>query len=283
MKNSMRYLLGVFALVLITNFASAQSEFAPVAGSTFTYKVDVDDNNNNVTWAIKKDGTALTAGVDFSNAATDYIITTETATTGEVGFAKATITWGPNLGEGTYVLEFTEIGGSCTTVRTADVILTANTSFDLTAAATETSACNSLNNTASILDQDATTEIQFTVDMEKAASWSIESWKYKFALTPTYADASMPAPSITSVTIDGNPKNATDGKYEDATIPEGTTQRTITVKITGNANKTINVAFAVSEAFAVNGITDTAEGGSDTNNATTSITKLPGSSAIIAN
>ncbi len=269
--------------MLITNMTFAQSEFAPISGSTFTYKVAVDDNTNTVNWAIKKDGTALTVLTDFSSSGDGYIITTEAAAAGEVGYAKATITWGPALAAGTYVLEFSEVSSSCTTFRTADVALTANTSFDLTAAASNATACNALHNLVSVLDASATTQISFTVDMAKAASWTIDSWKYMFTITPTYADASTPAPSIVDVTIGGTTKTATGGFYSDELIPQATTQRTILVNIAGNANKTINIAFAVSSGFAVNGVSTTAEGGSNTNAATTSITKLPSSSAILAN
>jgi hypothetical protein len=271
MKKTLKSLIGLLALVLLTSVVNAQTADKPYAGATYKYKVQADDLTNAITWAVYDGNTPLPIS--------DYTITFAV----DGVFSVATITWGLGLtADNTYTIKYTEEDKTtlCITVRDLDVVYKANNSFDATIAATNASDCNALNNTVSELNDEATTTVSFTVSMKKDDAWTINSWKYKFAVSLTGSGTH----SVSDVRIVGiGGVTELGGKYADSGITAGVT-RTIEVDVLGNANHAITVALQLSDAFAVNGLVNTAETvGGDTNDASTIIDALPAASAITIN
>lgn len=272
MSTIIRSLIGILALVLLTSVVNAQTPDSPYAGSSYTYKVKVDDKTNTITWSVFDGATELTAG-------TDYTITTVFTNDGTNDWSEATIVWGAGLSVKTYTIQYSEEANSCITLRNLDVMLKANNTFDVAIAAQNASDCNALHDEASVLNDDATTDVRFTVTMSKDINWNIDSWKYKFTVTPSYTTGGTP-PTIGNVWVAGSPVSAVAGKYADTGVAGTTLTREIVVRVIGNANKEINVALTLSDAFAVNGTVETAKGGSGANSASTIIKSIPAASAI---
>ncbi|MPQ47601.1 hypothetical protein GCQ56_11365 [Marinifilum sp. N1E240] len=267
MKTLLKSLIGLFSLVLFTNVALAQTADKPLAGATYTYRVQAEDIDNTITWSVYDGTTALTAGTHY------------TITVNKVGVnSEAKITWGLGLvAEHTYTIQYTEEANSCTTVRTLDVVYKTNNSFDVTIAEGNSTQCNALHDLVSNLNDNATTTVTFDVSMTKDAAWTIDTWEYKFAVNLTGAGS----PSVSAVRIGASTLTESGGKYADLGVSVGDT-RTIEVDVTGNANEQVTVELVLSEAFAVNGVTKTAEGTPDTNTntASTIVKALPAASGI---
>jgi len=209
MKNSMRYLLGVFALVLITNFASAQyvdnddtklgDGDNPYVGTEYTYTVTLGAVGNTVEWFVYDTNTEY-AAVTPVVSAKDY-----DKVDGTPGTTVSTkITWNET---GTFYLTYKETStDGCSTFRGVEIKVTEN-SFYLELADDITNVCNGLEgdvlNWTIYKDKtDVPTTLTYTVDVMKDADFDITTWEFDGELVKTSADLSF-------VSVSSNDPDAT--------------------------------------------------------------------------
>jgi hypothetical protein len=274
MKNSMRYLLGVFALVLITNFASAQyvansstslgDGDNPYVGTSYTYTVSSD--GGAIEWLVySADDLAIGNLVDPGASTPAYTISGKTT-------ASASIIWNT---PDTYYLTYKETLAGCSTYRGVVVVVTAN-SFQLDLAA-DNNACNSEE--GNVLDwvtyktkSNVTTPLTFTVNMTKDASFSINSWQFNGAFTlPSGITTGSITSSEGSISVLGDTFTLT-----------GLTSASITITYTASglvtAGGNITLTASNGAAISVSGTTNDNASGDLTQIIT--LNPLPGSSNI---
>lgn len=270
MKNSMRYLLGVFALVLMTNFANAQYVANSVAslgdgdnpyvGTAYTYTVTSD--GGTIEWLVYDDSAMVTA-----SATSDYSLTNGTT-------ASATITWNT---AGTYYLTYKETLNSCSTYRGVVVVVTDN-SFQLDLAA-DGSACNSeegnvLDWTTYETKSDVTTPLTFTVTMSKDATFSIDSWQFDGAF-------SLPTGITTgSITASAGTISVTDDTFSLTDIGSTVTSVEITFNASGLVTAGGGITLTASNGAAISGSVTTDDNAAGDLTQVITLNPLPGASNI---
>lgn len=207
MKKNLTYLIAFAAIMLLSFWAKAQGGLAPFVGSTHVYTVTPESGSNTLAWTVLE-------GAD--GAEYDIISGAETGS--------VTIKW--NIA-GTYTVQFTEtiVATGCATVKTATVVVSANT-FDVTASAAA-AFCNAADGQVNYAGTDATTAIAFTVDMTTANMLFNPNWEITFTLNPGTA-------SLGTVTATGGTLSGT-GPYTLTAIPStgGNGTVDITMDVTG--------------------------------------------------
>jgi hypothetical protein len=269
MKKSMRYLLGVFALVLIANFASAQyvdnsstslgDGDNPYVGTEYTYAVSSD--GGTMEWLVYDDSSMTTA-----SASSAYSLTNGTT-------ASATITWNT---AGTYYLTYKETSADgCSTYRGVVVVVTEN-SFQLDLAA-DSDACNSeegnvLDWTTYETKSDVTTPLTFTVNMTKDDSFSIDSWQFEgtFSL-PTGISTSTITASEGAIVVSGDTFTLT-----------GLTSESVTITYTASGLVTAggDITLTASNGAAISGTVTTDDNGTGDLAQIITLNPLPGATNI---
>ena len=249
MKKLTTCLISFLAILLGSVGAKAQGGFTPLVNSTHVYTVTPENGSNNLLWTVTPAG-----GATINSGTTS---------------ASANITW---TVAGTYTLQFTETNGtSCSTVKTATIVVSSNT-FDVSTSS-PSPTCNSADGQANYSSSSATTSISFTVDMTTGnTSWS-PNWQFSFTLTPS-SGASISNVSASAGTLSGS------GPYTVTAIPStsGAKTMTITMDVTGNIYVQHTVGLAITSAKELTYNTPD----KDTNDwtATQTINAVPNTSAI---
>jgi len=219
MKKTTFYLIALLALMMTSMGAMAQGGLTPLAGSTHTYTITPESGSNTLAWTV--------------SPATGFTINSGAAT------ASVNITW---TVAGTYTLQFTETNGtSCSTVKTATVVVAANT-FDVFTAS-PTATCNAADGQINYSGSSATTSITYTVNMTTGnALWS-PNWEFTFTLTPSVG-TSLASVAASAGTLSGT------GPYTVTAIPSasGAKTMTITMNVTGNIYVQHTVGLAITSA-----------------------------------
>lgn len=219
MKKLTTCLISLLAVLLVSLGAKAQGGLTPLVNSTHVYSVTPENESNNLLWTVTPAG-----GATINSGTTS---------------ASANITW---TLAGTYTLKFTETNGtSCSTVKTATIVVSSNT-FDVSTSS-PSPTCNSAEGQANYGSSSATTSVSFTIDMTTGnTSWS-PNWQFTFSLTPS------PGASISNVSANAGTLSGT-GPYTVTAIPSasGSKTMTITMDVTGAIYSAHTVDFAITSA-----------------------------------
>lgn len=253
MKRTFTYLLTISVFLLISAAAMAQDGLTPYAGSLHTYSVtpDPDSSNKTYLWEISGGGTI--------NGATDG--------------SSINVTWGNT--PGTYTITFTETdeSTSCSTQRTLDVEVIANTFF--LAMAEDAEECH--DSTGAVLSAAASgpTTVYFTVELNKDSDWDIDSWQYDFTVNFSGSDY-----SLQSVSVDGGSDLGTSGSYAGQTVSGTSSTSEIAVELSGPVASGTDVTFTISNGVALSGTTSTPDNGTGDSDQVLTINPLPNTSEI---
>jgi hypothetical protein len=219
MKKITTCLISLLIALLVSVGAKAQGGLTPLVNSTHVYTVTPESGLNNLLWTVNP-----SSGFTINSGATS---------------ASVNITW---TLAGTYTLTFTETNGtSCSTVKTATVIVSSNT-FDVSTSS-PSPTCNSADGQANYGSSSATTSITYTIDMTTGnTAWS-PNWQFTFSLTPS-SGASISNVSASAGTLSGT------GPYTVTAIPSssGSKTMTITMSVTGAIYSAHTVDFAITSA-----------------------------------
>ena len=220
MKTNLTYLIAIAAIMLLSFGAKAQGGLTPLVGSTHVYTVSADDaTNNTLAWTV--------------SPATGYTVNSGVAT------EQVNITW---TAANTYTVTFTETDGTtgCETVKTATVVVSANT-FDVTTS-DPTEVCNAADGQVNYTNADATTAITFTIDMTTAKTGFSPNWEITFTLnggTATIADVAATEGSLSGTgpyTLTGISSTSGDGTVD------------ITMDVTGGVYAAQTVVLTITSA-----------------------------------
>jgi hypothetical protein len=249
MKKSTLYLAVLVIMMVASLGAKAQGGLSPLVNSTHTYTVTPESGSNTLVWSV-----APASGFTINSGAST---------------ASVNITW---TTAGTYTLTFTETNGnSCSTVKTATVVVAANT-FDVYTAS-PSATCNAADGQVNYASSTATTSITYTVNMTTGnASWS-PNWEFAFTLTPS-AGATIAGVTASAGTLSGT------GPYVVTAIPSasGNKTMTVTMTVTGNIYTQHTVGLAITSAKEL--VYNTPDKDSDDHIAAQTINAVPNTSAI---
>ncbi len=251
MKKIFTFLLATAALMIVSAAAMAQGGLAPFAGSTHTYTVAAADANNTLAWAV--------------SPATGFTVNSGAAS------QQVNITWST---AGTYTLTFTETDAAtlCATVKTATVVVSANT-FDVST--TDPAAtCNTADGQVDYSGITATTSVTFTVNMATGVSTFNPNWNFAFTLS------SVSGATLSNVKVGGTSVTASSGTY---TSPnQSSTSGTGSVSITLDAEAGIfdiqDVVLSITSASELSYNTPDVDSGDWS--ATQTINAIPNTSTI---
>lgn len=217
--------------------------------STHVYTVTPESGSNTLDWTV-----APASGFTINSGAST---------------ASVNITW---TTAGTYTLTFTETNGSsCSTVKTATVVVAANT-FDVYTAS-PSATCNAADGQINYASSSATTSITYTVNMATGnASWS-PNWEFAFSLTPS-AGATLASVAASVGTLSGS------GPYLITAIPSASGARTMTVTmtVTGDIYTQHTVGLGITSAREL--VYNTPDKDSDDHTAAQTINAVPNTSTI---
>ena len=186
------------------------------------------------------------------------------------------IDWGTT--PGTYTISFTETDEttSCSTIRELEVEVIANTFY--VEMATDASECH--DSTGQVLATGATgpTTLYFTVNLNKDATWSIDSWEYDFSVAVASTDY-----SLSSVKVDAGAELGTGGSYSNVSVSGSATRSEIAVVVNGPVSTGTDVEITVNNGEAIVGTSVTPDNGTGDKKQVLSVNPLPNTSPISAN
>jgi hypothetical protein len=172
----------------------------------------------------------------------------------------------------TYTVQFTEtiVATGCATVKTATVVVSANT-FDVSTAS-PLAFCNAADGQANYAGADATTAITFTVDMTTANALFNPNWEITFTLNPGTA-------TVANVAANGGTLSGT-GPYALTAITSASGNGTvdITMDVTGGIYAAQSVVLTITSAKELTYNTPDVDSNDWT--ATQTINAIPQTSAI---
>jgi hypothetical protein len=265
MKKTAFYLIALVSILITSMGAMAQGGASPYLNSTHTYTVTMQNNANSAAWVI-----ADNAGVALA--------TQPTFTASKVGTtATMVITWAESWASvADYKVWFTETG-TCSTKRELPVTVVAN-SFYLTMNADGTE-CHDLSGQILGVDAVGNTTVLFTANLNKAAAWSIDSWKFDFAVNVATGY------TLQTVKLNGGSDLGNTGSYSNQSVAGTLSSATIEVVINGHVETGATVTVNLSNGKAIKGTTTTPDngtgGGADRTQVLT-VNALPATSLIIA-
>jgi hypothetical protein len=256
MKKTLTYLIASIAFIAISGVAKAQDGTAPYAGSTHRYSVTPDANtaNKSYLWAVSGGGVISGASNETS----------------------VLIDWGTT--PGTYTISFTETDEttSCSTVRELEVEVIANIFY--VNVAEDASDCHDLSGTVLATDATGSTTLYFTVNLNKDATWSIDSWEYDFSVAVASTDY-----SLSSVKVDAGAELGTGGSYSNVSVSGSATRSEIAVVVNGPVSTGTDVEITVNNGEAIVGTSVTPDNGTGDKKQVLSVNPLPNTSPISAN
>jgi hypothetical protein len=252
MKKNLTYLIASAAIMLLSFGAKAQNGSTPLVGSTHVYTVIPESSSNTLAWTVLE-------GAD----GTEYNIVSGAAT------GAVTIKWNT---AGNYTVQFTEtiVATGCATVKTATVVVSANT-FDVSTA-DPTEVCNAADGQANYSGSTATTAITFKVDMTTDNTSFNPNWEITFTLNPGTA-------TVANVAANGGTLSGT-GPYTLTAITSASGNGTvnITMDVTGGIYAVQSVDLTITSAKELT--YNTPDVDSDDWTATQTINAIPQTSAI---
>jgi hypothetical protein len=223
MKKNLTYLIASAAIMLLSFGAKAQNGSTPLVGSTHVYTVIPESGSNTLAWTV----------LEGANG-TEYDIISGGAT------GTVTIKWNT---AGNYTVQFTEtiVATGCATVKTATVVVSANT-FDVSTA-DPTEVCNAADGQVNYAGSTATTAITFKVDMTTGNTSFSPNWEITFTLTPGTATLANVKAGATSLTPVAGVYTATG-----LTSTNGDGTVNITMDVTGDQYAIQTVVLAITSA-----------------------------------
>lgn len=262
MKRAKNYLIALVVLTITSLGAKAQGGSSPYLNSTHTYTVTMEDGNNTAAWVITNDsGTPISPQPAFTD--------TKSGNT-----ATMVITWASSWAEvGNYKIRFSETG-TCSSTRELPVSVIANTFFLSMNA--DGSECHDLQ--GQVLEPNATgnTTLVFTVNLNKDASWAINSWIFDFSVNVS-TDF-----TLQSVKVNGGSNLGTSGSYAAQSVTGATATASIEVVINGPVETGAGVTVDVSNGKAIKGTISTPDNGTGDKTQVLTVNPLPATSPISA-
>ena len=251
MKKTAFYLISLLALVFVSIGANAQGGLAPLVNSTHIYTVTPGNVLNTLAWTV--------------SPATGYTINSG------AGTASINIKW---TTAATYTLTFTETNGSCSTVKTSTVVVSAD-SFDVITPLTLAAVCNGSSGTANP-PSTTTSNLSFSVTMATGVPTFNPNWEFNFTLTPG-SGATIAGISSSAGTLTGA------GPYNVTAIPSASGTGSITISLTLTAGSFASNTAAVLITSAKELTYQTPSNNSGNKGAMQTVNAIPNTSAISAN
>lgn len=210
----------LLGIILSGKVVKAQGGLTPLVNSTHVYTVTPESGSNTLLWSV--------------SPATGFTINSGANT------ASVNITW---TAAGTYTLTFRETNSSttCSTLKTATVVVSANT-FDVSTSS-PLATCNAADGQVNYASSSASTAITFTVNMATGnTSWS-PNWQFTFTLTPS-AGATISGVAASAGTLSGTGPYTVTG----ISSTSGARTMTITMNVSGNIYTQHTVDLAITSA-----------------------------------
>jgi len=141
--------------------------------------------------------------------------------------------------------------------------------------AADASECH--DSTGQVLSVVATgpTTLYFTVNMNKAAGWSIDSWEYDFTIAVANTNY-----TLASVKVDSGAELGATGPYTGNSVSGSNATSEIGVVIEGPVTEGTDVTLQISNGEAIVGTSSTPDNGSGDDTQVLTVNPLPNTSVI---